>query len=219
MNPEVSLLCLRQGDRAIEDYVADFCELCFQVDFNDVALKGIFRNGLNDFLNYLMPDSKIPVSLEQYIDHALLLSGSSYTVGIADEECHYPTVSATPEPANVMPDTPRPTHVMPTKVMPAMPKPAHVMPAAQGPAYIMPVKSKFTPVMSTMSQSDHMSANVMSATPRPVNVMSVTPKPANVKSSHLYLYSAFNNTDCVKALTSIKLEDRVSVMYNNKIKH
>ncbi len=40
-----------------------------------------------------------------------------------------------------------------------------------------------------------------------------------VKSSHLYLYSAFNNTDCVKALNSIKLEDRVSVMYNNKIKH
>ncbi len=42
---------------------------------------------------------------------------------------------------------------------------------------------------------------------------------ATVKSSHLYLYSAFNNTDCVKALNSIKLEDRVSVMYNNKIKH
>ncbi len=36
-------------------------------------------------------------------------------------------------------------------------------------------------------------------------------------ASHLYLYSAFNNTDCVKALNSIKLEDRVSVMYNNKI--
>ncbi len=42
---------------------------------------------------------------------------------------------------------------------------------------------------------------------------------SQVKSSHLYLYSAFNNTDCVKALNSIKLEDRVSVMYNNKIKH
>ncbi len=36
---------------------------------------------------------------------------------------------------------------------------------------------------------------------------------------YLYLYSAFNNTDCVKALNSIKLEDGVSVMYNNKIKH
>ncbi len=42
---------------------------------------------------------------------------------------------------------------------------------------------------------------------------------SQVKSSHLYLYSAFNNTDCVKALNSIKLGDRVAVMYNNKIKH
>ncbi len=39
------------------------------------------------------------------------------------------------------------------------------------------------------------------------------------KSSHLYLYSAFNDTDCIKALNSIKLEDRVSAMYNDKIKH
>ncbi len=33
---------------------------------------------------------------------------------------------------------------------------------------------------------------------------------ADALSSHLYLYSAFNNTDCVKALNSIKLEDSVS---------
>ncbi len=33
--------------------------------------------------------------------------------------------------------------------------------------------------------------------------------------SPLYLYSAFNNTDCVKARNSIKLEDRVSVMYTD----
>ncbi len=42
---------------------------------------------------------------------------------------------------------------------------------------------------------------------------------SQVKSNHLYLYSAFNNTDCVKALNSIKFEDSVSVMYNIKIKH
>ncbi len=41
------------------------------------------------------------------------------------------------------------------------------------------------------------------------------------KSSQVtFIYIALlNNTDCVKALNSIKLEDRVSVMYNNKIKH
>ncbi len=37
MNPAVSrLICLRQGDRAIEDYVEDFCGLCHLVAFNDV---------------------------------------------------------------------------------------------------------------------------------------------------------------------------------------
>ncbi len=86
MHPAVSLLCLRQGNQVIEGYVKNICELCFQVDFNEICLKSIFRNGLNDFLNYLMPDSNIPVSLEQYVDHALLLSGSTYTVGIAEEE-------------------------------------------------------------------------------------------------------------------------------------
>ncbi len=39
MNPAVfHLLCLCQGERAIEEYVSDFCELCHLVDFNDVAL-------------------------------------------------------------------------------------------------------------------------------------------------------------------------------------
>ncbi len=36
-----------------------------------------------------------------------------------------------------------------------------------------------------------------------------------ILSSHIYLYSTFNNTDCVKALNNIKLEGRVSIMYNN----
>ncbi len=53
----------------------------------------------------------------------------------------------------------------------------------------------------------------------PQSVMIWAAMSSQVKSSHLYLYSAFNNTDCVKALNSIKLDDRVSVMYNNKIKH
>ncbi len=82
MDPAVSrLLCLRQGDRTIEDYVEDFCGLCHLVDFNDVALKGILRVGLNEPISFWLPGGKINWSLEQYIDHALLLCGSSYTEG------------------------------------------------------------------------------------------------------------------------------------------
>ncbi len=73
MNPALSrLLCLRQGDRAIEDYVEDFCGLCHLVAFNDVALKDIFRFGLNEPLRSQLPGGKIIWSLERYIDFALL---------------------------------------------------------------------------------------------------------------------------------------------------
>lgn len=37
-----SLFSLRKADRAIEDFVEDFCGLCIQVDFNDAALKDFF---------------------------------------------------------------------------------------------------------------------------------------------------------------------------------
>lgn len=46
MKPAVSLLCLHQGNHLLEDYVKEVCELCCLVDFNDVALKGIFRQYL-----------------------------------------------------------------------------------------------------------------------------------------------------------------------------
>ncbi len=46
MDPAVSLIRLRQGNRAIKDYVVEFCELCDQVGFNDIDLKDIFCFGL-----------------------------------------------------------------------------------------------------------------------------------------------------------------------------
>ncbi len=122
MNPAVShLLCLRQSNRAIKEYVEDFCGLCHLVGFNDVALKDIFRAGLNKPIRSQLPGGKIHWSLEQYIDHALLLSGSLYTVGVAEEECNNPPVSAKPESPHVMPATPESAHVMP-----ATPESAHL---------------------------------------------------------------------------------------------
>ncbi len=94
MNPAVShLLYLRQSNRAIED-------------FNNVVLNDMFRVGLNGPIRSRLPEGKIHWSLEQYIDHALLLSGSSYTVGVAEEERNNPPVSAKPEFAHVMAATP-----------------------------------------------------------------------------------------------------------------
>ncbi len=80
MNPAVShLLYRRQSNRAIEEYVEDFCGLCHLAGFNNVVLNDMFRVGLNEPIRSRLPEGKIHWSLEQYIDHALLLSGSSYT--------------------------------------------------------------------------------------------------------------------------------------------
>ncbi len=112
--------------------------------FKDVALKDIFRVGLNEPIRSQLPGEKIRWSLEQYIDYALLLSGSSYTVVVAEEERNNPPVSAKPESAHVTPAAPRPAHVTPAAprpaiVTPAAPRPAIVtMPAAPGPAIVTP---------------------------------------------------------------------------------
>ncbi len=82
MNPAVSLLRLRQGNGAIEDYVVEFLEFSNQVDFNEVALKDIFRVGLNEPIRSGLPGGKIHFSLAEYLDYALLICGSSVTVGV-----------------------------------------------------------------------------------------------------------------------------------------
>ncbi len=41
MNPADRLVRLRQGNRSIEEHVADFCELSYQVDFKESLLKDI----------------------------------------------------------------------------------------------------------------------------------------------------------------------------------
>ncbi|KAL0185536.1 hypothetical protein M9458_017206, partial [Cirrhinus mrigala] len=165
MDPASCLFRLRQGNQPVEDYVIDFCELCHLVTFNDVALKDIFRHGLNEPIRSCLPGGKIHWSLEQYIDFALLLSGSVFTVRIADEETCNPTVPITPEHfhtptfmsgiVDIMPETshtkPKPAqvmstksaHVMPAKPQPALftsakPQPAHAMPGTRGPAHAMP---------------------------------------------------------------------------------
>ncbi len=132
MNPVVDLLSLRQGNRPLEDYMEDFCHLCHVVGFNDVVLKGIFCNGLKDCLKDLMPNSNGSATLEEYIDFALLLSGSSFTVGIADEKPCNPTEPTAPVYFHIPAVMSGVAHVMSAK-----PQPAHVMSATPGPAHVM----------------------------------------------------------------------------------
>lgn len=72
------------------------------MDFNEIAIKGIFLNGLNYFLRYFMPEMDSLGTLDEYSNYALLLSRSPFTVGVADVGfCNSP-VLATPESRHVM---------------------------------------------------------------------------------------------------------------------
>ncbi len=65
--------------------------------FMEITIKGNFCNGLKDCLKDPMPNSNGSATLEEYIDFVLLLSGSSFAVGIAYEEPCNPTVPTSPE--------------------------------------------------------------------------------------------------------------------------
>lgn len=112
-------------------------------------MKDSFNGGSNEPICSQIPWGKIHWSMVKYIDHALLLSGSSFKVGIAEElhssmEFHSSmphhghaaellhVMAATPEPLHFMAATPEPLHVMA-----ATPEPLHIMAATPEPLYVM----------------------------------------------------------------------------------
>ncbi|KAL0199220.1 hypothetical protein M9458_007760, partial [Cirrhinus mrigala] len=200
MDPASRLIQLRQGNRPVVQYVMDFCELCHQVDFNDTFLLDIFRFGLDKSISRFLPRSTSHWTLESYIDLALRLSGSPFTVGIADEGPRNPAVTTTPQPAHVTSPAPKPAHVMPAKprsanVTPAKPQPAHAtsakpqpahaMPAAPGPAHAIPTCPESAPVLAALLQPAHKMAAIpepvhkMAAIPEPVHKMAAIPEPVH----------------------------------------
>ncbi len=85
MDPFDQLLDLRQGSSSIE-YVTQFCEIADKVHFDDVFLKYIFRFGLSEPVKSWLPEGKFNVSLKDFMDYALMVAGSSFTVGVVEEE-------------------------------------------------------------------------------------------------------------------------------------
>ncbi len=164
------LLHLRQGGLSIEEYVHQFCELSFQVPlYDEILFKDLFHFGLNRHVKSLFHESLFPGgefngSLRGLMDYALLYVGSSFTVGVAEEECD--TASLTK-----MADAPEGTHKMAEATthnqfpeshsMPAKPESAHVMPTEPGSVHVMPTEPG--------------SAHIMPAEPGPTRVMSATP--------------------------------------------
>ncbi|CAM4549728.1 unnamed protein product [Leuciscus chuanchicus] len=90
----------RQGDQPIEVYVMDFLELARLTCMDELCLMIFFRGGLSEPLSSIMPLHHPSWTLKQYVDLALQLSGSTFSVSVtsAEPELHVmPTlVLATP---------------------------------------------------------------------------------------------------------------------------
>ncbi|KAL0176676.1 hypothetical protein M9458_029006, partial [Cirrhinus mrigala] len=175
MDPALRLVQLCQDNRSIEEYVIDFCEMCYLVNFKESFLKDIFYFGLCKDISSRMPKHHHHWSLIRYIDFALLLGGSAFTVGITDEGPCDPPVFTKPESVHVMPTTqkphrttsatPRPAHVTsvapgPAHVTSVAAGPAHAMLAVLGPAHIMAARPESRPVTADLPKSSQVTADL-----------------------------------------------------------
>ncbi len=81
-DPFNQLLDLHQGSLSIEVYATQYFELADKVTFDEFFLKDIFRFGLSEPVKSWSPEGKFNVSLNDFMDYALV-AGSSFTVGVA----------------------------------------------------------------------------------------------------------------------------------------
>ncbi len=98
-------------------------------------------------------DHEATWTLEEYSDLALKLSGSPFTVGVAEEENHPPIGTSTAETCHKMAADPEP-HFSPAKpesalIMPAKPESALIMPAKPESALARPAKPESLARMAT----------------------------------------------------------------------
>lgn len=108
IDPVDQLLGLRQGDRSIEDYVQQFCELVYQVRLYDEALfKDLFRFGLSEPVKSRLPGGEVNVRLRDFMDYALVLCHQSHSTSQRIVQSHFtsqwiiqsPVTSCLPHPS------------------------------------------------------------------------------------------------------------------------
>ncbi|XP_016124022.1 uncharacterized protein [Sinocyclocheilus grahami] len=189
MNPAAQIICLRQGDRPIKDYVTDFVELAHLTGMDKVCLMILFHGGLSEPLSSLMPLHDPHWTLEFYIDLALQLSCSEYTVGVVEEKHGTPAVSATPEPC---------------PVMAAVPESRPIIAATPESPAVMVI----TPEPPTIKGATPESSAIIDATSVFPVVMNVSKEVIKVGPRHLRLSSSLEDTP----LTSVRAAGISAVM-------
>ncbi len=80
------LLTLEQGSRPLEDYIQEYLDLAHFSDLPDCVLIDFFCEGINQPLKSQLIREGPRSSLSQFLDYALLCVGSSFTVGVVEDE-------------------------------------------------------------------------------------------------------------------------------------
>ncbi len=107
MGPAGKFLNIRQGERSIEDYARDFVGGARRSATEKTCLMVFFWGGLAEPFKSLMPYWHPEESLEEYINRALYLRGSSFRVELAAEPAHSSLGAAIQETSEVMSAVPR----------------------------------------------------------------------------------------------------------------
>ncbi len=190
IDPVDQLLGLRQGDRSIEDYVQQFCELVYQVPLYDETLfKDLFRFGLNEPVKSQLPGWEVNVRLSVFMDYALKLCDSPFTVGATEEERDAALtheMTAAPEHAHKMAVTTESGRKMAVTTTPR-----HVIATSHESSQVTADSHESSQVTADRHESSQVTANlpephnrpakpgsvlVMPAKPGPARVMSATPE-------------------------------------------
>lgn len=107
MSPAGKFLNIRQGDRSIEDYSRDFIEMFHWSATEKTCLMVFFWGDLAETFKSRMPYWHLKESLEEYVNQALSLRGSSFRVELAGEPTHSSLGAAIQETSEVLSAVPR----------------------------------------------------------------------------------------------------------------
>ncbi len=102
------LFAIKQGPRSLENHIREFLAIAHYSELLDIILIEIFCDGINPPLKSKLRRKGPRSSLSQFLDYALLSVGSSFTVGVAEEERD---MSAIPERTHIMAATTTLCHV------------------------------------------------------------------------------------------------------------
>ncbi|KAL0153759.1 hypothetical protein M9458_050875 [Cirrhinus mrigala] len=101
MDTNITLCRLKQGPRSLEQHTREFLAISHYSDLPDICLIEIFCDGINQPLRERLRREGPRSSLAAFLDFALSCVGSSFTVGVAEEERNN-VVMAAAHPARKM---------------------------------------------------------------------------------------------------------------------